>query len=72
MVYSLARKKDSAEYPPKTLHLLLTGIVRHIRSKNPACSNIVDSHDPLFLSFHNALDNVLRDLRAKGIGAQSH
>ena len=65
------RKKDGAEYPPKTMYLLLTGILRHMRSKNPACPNFLDTHDPLFSSFHNALDNVLRDLRAKGIGAES-
>ena len=36
-----------------------------------ACPNFLDTHDPLFSSFHNALDTVLRDLHAKGIGAES-
>ena len=64
------RKKDGTEYPPKTLYLLLTGILRHMRSRNAVCPNFLDTQDPSFASFHNALDNVLRDLRVRGIGAE--
>ena len=62
------RKKDGLEYPPKTLYLLLTGILRHMRSKNAVCPNFLDT---LFVSFHNSLDNVLRDLHMRGVGAES-
>ena len=65
------RKKDGTEYPPKTLYLLLTGILRHMRSRNDVCPNFLDTQAPSFASFHNALDNVLRDLRVRGIGAES-
>ena len=51
------RKKDGTEYPPKTLYLLLTGILRHMRSRNTACPNFSDTQDPSFSLFHNALDN---------------
>ena len=65
------RKKDGTEYPPKTLYLLLTGILRHMRSKNTVCPSFLDTQDPSFASFHNALDNVLRDLHVRGIGAET-
>ena len=65
------RKKDGTEYPPKTLYLLLTGILRHMRSRNTACPNFLDTQDPSFSSFHNASDNVLRDLHVRGIGAET-
>ena len=53
------------------MHLLLNGILRHMRSKNATCPNFLDTQDPLFVSFHNSLDNVLRDLHMKGVGSES-
>ena len=64
------RKKDGTGYPPKMLYLLLTEILRHMCSRN-SCPNFLDTQDPSFSSFHNALDNVLRDLRVMGIGAET-
>lgn len=43
-----------------------------MRSKNPACPNFLDTNDHCFSSFHNALDNVMRELRTNGIGSDSH
>ena len=63
-----ARRKDGENYPPKTVYLLLTGLLRHMRSRNVTCPNFLDTSDHRFSTFHNALDNVLRDLRMKGIG----
>ena len=65
------RKKDGTEYPPKTMYILLAGILRHMRLQNPACPNFLDMEDLSFAPFHNALDNVLRDLRARGVGSES-
>ena len=59
------RKKDGTNYPPKTLYLLLTGLLRHMRYRNVTCPNVLDTKDPQFSSFHNSLDNVLRDLRTR-------
>ena len=42
-----------------------------MRSRNAVCPNFLDTQDPSFASFHNALDNVLRDLRVRGIGSES-
>ena len=60
-----ARRKDGENYPPKTVYLLLTGLLRHMRSRNVTCPNFLDTSDHRFSTFHNALDNVLRDLRMK-------
>ena len=65
------RKKDGTRYPPKTVYALLTGLLRYMRSLNPRCPNFLDTSDVDFSSFHNALDNVLRELRCKGVGAES-
>ena len=65
------RKRDGTEYPPKSLYMLVAGILRHMRYKNPTCPNFLDTQDPSFVSFHNALDNVLRDMRMRGVGAES-
>lgn len=37
------RKKDGMEYPPKSLYMLLTGILRCMRSKNATCPNFLDT-----------------------------
>ena len=65
------RKKDGAQYPPKTVYALLTGLLCHMRSINPRCPNFLDTSDHEFASFHNVLDNVLQELRSKGVGAES-
>lgn len=65
------RKKDGTAYPPKTVYLLLTGLLRHMRTLNPDCPNFLDTNDQRFATFRSALDNVLRELRAQGMGATS-
>ena len=65
------REKDGTEYPPKTMYILLAGILRHMRLQNPACTNFLDMEDLSFAAFHNALYNVLRDFRARGVGSES-
>ena len=66
-----ARKKNGSEFPPKTLYHLLTGLLRHMRSKNPTCPNFLDTSDSRFMSLHNTMDNVFRQLRGKGVAAES-
>ena len=65
------RKKDGTEYPPKTMYILLAGILRHMRLQNPKYPNFLDMEDLSIATFHNPLDNVLRDLRARGVGSES-
>ena len=66
-----ARKKDGGSYPPKTVYALLTGLLRHMRSLNPECPNFLDFSDPRFTTLQNYLDNLFRDLRARGVGSES-
>ena len=65
------RKQDGSRYPAKSLYLLLTGIVRHMRTLNPSCPNVLDTTNTEFSSLHNALDNIFRELRALGVGSVS-
>ena len=39
-----ARKQNGSPFPPKSLYLLLTGLLRHMRSKNPSCPNFLDTN----------------------------
>ena len=62
-----ARKQDGTVYPPKSLYLLLTGLLRYMRSKNPRAPNFLDTAAHEFQSFHNTMDNVFRQRRAEGV-----
>ena len=53
-----ARKQDGSLFPPKSLYLLLTGLLHHMRSKNPTSPNFLDSNQLEFVSLHNVMDNV--------------
>ena len=66
-----AKKQDGSPFPPKSLYMLLAGILRHMRSKNPLCPNFLDNKQLAFVSLHNAMDNVFRKLRVEGVQANS-
>ena len=66
-----ARKQDGSPFPPKSLYMLLTGLLRHMRSKNPTCPNFLETNQLEFVSLHNAMDNVFRKLRVEGVQAES-
>ena len=56
----------SARGPSSIVDPLLTGLLRYMRSKNPACLNFLDTNQLEFVSLHNAMDNVFRQLRVQG------
>lgn len=62
------RKQDGDPYSPGSLYLLMSGILRHMHSLNPACPNILNTEDHQFSRFHHTLDNVLRMLRSDSVG----
>ena len=66
-----ARKQDGSPFPPKSLYVLLTGLLRHMRSKNPTCPNFLETNQLEFVSLHNAMDNVFRKLHVEGVQAES-
>ena len=65
------RKQDGGRYPPKSVYMLLTGLLRHMRTLSPLCPNFLDTANQHFSSFHNALDNVFRELRSDGVGSET-
>ncbi len=51
--------------------MLLTGLFHHTHAQ-PTCSpNFLDTGDQRFSSFHNALDNALRELWLQGVGSET-
>ena len=62
------RKSNSEYYPPKTLYLILCGILRHMRSINPGCVNFLDKKDVRFKSLHGVMDAHFHQLHSTGIG----
>ncbi len=42
------RRNDGCPYPARTIHQILSGILRHMRSINPMCPNILDRKDGRF------------------------
>ena len=63
------RKVNSDPYPPKTLYMMLSGILRYMRSVKPDCPNILSKENHFFTDLHNTVDGVFRKLRAQGVGA---
>ena len=64
-------KQDGSRYPPKSVYMLLTGLLRHMRTLSPLSPNFLGTGDRQFSSFHNALDNALRELRLQGVGFET-
>ena len=65
------RKSTGEKYPPATLHQLLCGILRHMRTKNPECPNFLDKKDSRFRQLHGTLDSYFHKLHSEGLGRQT-
>ncbi len=63
------RRNDGCPYPPRTIHQILSGILRHMRSINPMCPNILDRKDGRFRKISGSCEVVFRQLRQAGVGA---
>jgi len=55
--------------PSKTLYLMFSAILRHMRYPN--APNILSKNNPAFNELHNTLDGIFKKktLRADGVGA---
>ena len=62
------RRSDGKPYPPKSIHQLICGVLRHMRSVDPACPNVLDRKDPRFRDFHGACEVIFFQLHQRGIG----
>ena len=65
------RKRDGTQYLAKSIYLLLSGILRHMRTLNPLCPNFLDTTNLSFSHFHTTVDNIFRTLWMKDVGSQS-
>ena len=65
------RKSNGDLYPPTTVHQLLCGFLRHMRSKNPGCPNFLDKKDSRFRQLHGTLDSYFHKLHSEGVGRQT-
>ena len=54
-------------YPPKTLHQLLCGILRHMRSINPRCPNFLEKKDSRFKMLHGVMDSHFTNFTPLGL-----
>ena len=61
------RKGDGSEYPPNSLHHIVCGIMRHMRSTTmPGVDFFTDSD---FSAFRSSLDAEMKRLQSKGLGS---
>ena len=65
------RSHTGQEYPPGTIHFLLSGIFRHMRAQNSLYPNFMDKNNADFVVFNTTLDNLWKKLRNNGVGAAS-
>lgn len=66
------RRADTGKYPPKTIHQLLSGILRYMRGLGSHCPNILDKKDQRFKSIQGACEVVFRELYKDGVGTSMH
>ena len=64
------RNKKGDLYTPSTLHQLLCGLYRHIKTIRTDCPNFVDKNNTLQAAtyVHGTLDSLFRKLHENGIG----
>ena len=65
------RNHKGERYPLKTIHALLSGILRFMRLENPSYPNFSDKSDPSFKTFQTAIDNLYKQLSSDRIGADA-
>ncbi|XP_061176185.1 uncharacterized protein LOC133185143 [Saccostrea echinata] len=62
------RKKDGTEYPPKSIYLILCGLLRHLRDKGIYDKNFLNEKNTEFAGFRKIADAQMRNLIDKGLG----
>ena len=64
-----ARRQDGEPYPTRSLYLLLSGLLRHGRSKSKTFPNFLDKKDPRFSELSGVCGSVAKQLCKDGVGA---
>jgi hypothetical protein len=63
-----ARRQDGKEYPPKSLYLIVCGLLRYLRDKDVHDKNFLDEKNVDFVHFRKVLDAQMKTLLDKGFG----
>ncbi len=63
------RHKDGKPFPSRTIDMLLSGLKRHMKVRNPCAVDILSETDPRFTGLRDTRDTVARQLREAGVGA---
>ncbi len=63
------RKQNGSAYPPRSIHLTLTGVQRFILESNPDAPKFFDRTDSTYRNLQRSCDSVFRKLCSDGIGA---
>ena len=64
-----ARYKDREPYPARLIYLLLSGLLRHGRSKSKSFPNFLGKKDPRFSELSGVCGSVAKQLHKDGVGA---
>ena len=64
-----ARCQDGEPYPARSLYLLLSGLLRHGRSKSKTFPNFLDKKDQRFSELSGVCGSVAKQLRKDEVGA---
>ena len=65
------RKVTGESYPPTTLHSIMSGLLRYMRTVDPQrCPNFFARNNAEFVTLQNTMDSVFRTLRKEGIGSE--
>ena len=67
----LNNQPTGEHYPLVTLHQLLCGILRHMRSYSPATPNFLDKKDNSFKHLLGTLDSYFHNLHSEGHGRRT-
>ena len=62
------RKTNVESYTPKTIIMIMCGLLRYMKTLNPNCPNFLDKKDNEFQSLHGAMDVVFHQLHTAGVG----
>ena len=61
-------RSDGKPYPPKLIHQLICGLLRFMRSVDPACPNVLDRKDTRFRDFLGAVRSYFVVYIKSGVG----
>lgn len=63
------RRCDGEQYPAKSIHQILAGLLRYMRGIDKNCPNFLDKNDHRFQGIDRTCESVYRSLRKQGVGA---